>query len=444
MNKTIRLLTFLGAFAVAPILAGQAQAAETVRFLHNETAPSSIEFFKKAIAKFEKANPDIKISMETINSDSRLKKIMAAVNTSTMPEIIKLNPEERFELSATGYIVPLDDLIEQIGTADFVENSLAKLNGHYFDIPYTLGNYGTLWYRKDLLDKAGVQPPKNWDQLRDVAAKLTKNGIFGFAYPAGNNRQTASFLGQMMWSAGGTFFDKDLNVTFDSPATVKTLELLRDLAKSSPSGIATYSTGDMANAFSTELVAMELYAARIMQVLIDLKPAVVANVGAEANVVGPSGTMVRYVGPNSFAVGSPKFGAKNTAAAKKFLRFLFEKQQVVDFSLTAFPHFVPPLISAKKEVLELGAAKVGGRIEIGEAAFDTTNGLDLETEPGAKIVDGKLVRSGVLNPYIGAIVSRGVTAVVIQKVIIDGISPAEAAKWGAEEMNRVIADIKSQ
>lgn len=434
----------LGAAGFGLLIALSPARAADVRFLHNETAPASLEFFKKAIADFEKQNPDIKIKMETINSDNRLKKIMASVNTSTMPEIIKLNPEERFEMSAKGYIVPLDDLVDQIGAGDFVENSLAKLNGHYFDIPYTLGNYGTLWYRADLLDKAGLKVPNNWDELRAAAAKLTKDGIYGFAYPAGNNRQTASFLGQMIWSAGGTFFDKDLNVAFDNPGTVKSLEVLRDLAKSSPPGIATYSTGEMSNAFSTERVAMEVYAARIIQVLIDLKPEVVAKVGAQPNLVGPTGTIVKYIGPNSFAIGSPKFGAQNTAGAKKFLRYLFEKQQVVDFSLTAFPHFVPPLKSAMQPVLEAGAKKVGGRMEIGQAAFDTTNGLDLETEAGAKVIDGKLVRSGVLNPYIGAIVARGVPAVVIQKVIIDGAEPAAAAKWGAEEMKRVLADIKSQ
>ena len=211
-----------------------------------------------------------------------------------------------------------------------------------------------------------------------AAAKLTTGGKFGFAYPAGNNRQTASYLGQLIWSAGGTFFDKDLNVSFDNPGTVKALQLLRDLAKSSPPGIGTYSTGEMSNAFSTEQVAMEQYAARVIQVMIDLKPDLVQKIGAVARVVGPTGMAVKYVGTNSFAISSPDFGAAHTEAAKKFLRFLFQRQQMVDLSLTAFPHFVPPLLSVRQEVLEKGAAKVGGRMEIGQAAFDTANGLDLE------------------------------------------------------------------
>ncbi len=319
--------------------------------------------------------------METINSDNRLKKIMASINTKTMPEIIKLNPEERFELSNKGYIIPLDDLIEFHRAQRFRSRQprQAGTGGHNYDIPYTLGNYGTLWYRTDLLDQAGVKPPRTWDEMSAAAAKLTTGGKFGFAYPAGNNRQTASYLGQLIWSAGGTFFDKDLNVSFDNPGTVKALQLLRDLAKSSPPGIGTYSTGEMSNAFSTEQVAMEQYAARVIQVMIDLKPDLVQKIGAVARVVGPTGMAVKYVGTNSFAISSPDFGAAHTEAAKKFLRFLFQRQQMVDLSLTAFPHFVPPLL--QRAAGSAGKGRRQGRRpdgdRTGSPSMDTANGLDL-------------------------------------------------------------------
>lgn len=31
---------------------------------------------------------------------------------------------------------------------------------------------GGIWYRKDVLAKAGLEEPKNWQQLLDVAQKL--------------------------------------------------------------------------------------------------------------------------------------------------------------------------------------------------------------------------------------------------------------------------------
>ena len=209
---------------------------KTVRFLHNETDPPSIEFYNKAIKEFEAANPDIKIEMEAVSTDGRLQKVLASINTKTMPEIFKLLPEERFEFARKGYLVPLDDVIAEIGSQDYVEGSLVPVEGKTYDIPYTLGNYGVLWQRDDLLKAKGLETPKTWDELKTAAKTLTEDGNFGFIFPAGKNRMTSIYLSAMIWNAGGTYFDKDLNVTFDNPGTVKALTFLKEMAAYSPSG----------------------------------------------------------------------------------------------------------------------------------------------------------------------------------------------------------------
>src|SRR5687768_13012434 len=97
---------------------------QVVRFLHNETDPPSIEFYNNAIKEFEAANPDIKIEMEAVSTDGRLQKVLASINTKTMPEIFKILPEERFEFARKGYLVPLTDVIDEIGRDDYVPGSL--------------------------------------------------------------------------------------------------------------------------------------------------------------------------------------------------------------------------------------------------------------------------------------------------------------------------------
>ena len=75
--------------------------------------------------------------------------------------------------------------------------SLPDLNwGDFLDGPYLYSTFdGQRWavhatqstpvfvYRKDLLEEIGMEAPPlwNWDQYRDAAAKLTKNGVFGAA-----------------------------------------------------------------------------------------------------------------------------------------------------------------------------------------------------------------------------------------------------------------------
>src|ERR1700754_336987 len=121
---------------VVALLMSSAAWAETkvVRFLHNETDPPSIEFYNKAIKEFEAQNPDIKIEMEAVSTDGRLQKVLASINTKTMPEIFKILPEERFEFARKGYLVPLDDIVNEIGNDDYVPGSLVPVEGKIYDI----------------------------------------------------------------------------------------------------------------------------------------------------------------------------------------------------------------------------------------------------------------------------------------------------------------------
>jgi hypothetical protein len=77
-------------------------------------------------------------------------------------------------------------------------------------------------------------------------------------------------------------------------------------------------------------------------------------------------------------------------------------------------------------------------------AFDVSNGLDFSTEAGAKIENGKLVLSGVENPYIGSIIARHIPAQAVQRVIFEGEDPAAAAKWGQAEIVRMVGELKGK
>ena len=430
---------------LAALLISSAGWAErkVVRFLHNETDPPSIAFFNKAIKDFEAQNPDIKIEMEAVSTDGRLQKVLASVRTKTMPEIFKILPEERFEFARKGYLVPLNDVVDKIGRDEYVPGSLVPVEGNIYDLPYTLGNYGVLWTRDDLLKAKNITTPKSWDELKAAAEKLTSDGNFGFMFPAGKNRMTGIFLSQMIWSAGGTYFDKDLNVTFDNPGTVKALTFLKDMAKFSPKGIGSYSYGDMINVYMTGKIGLDEYAPRLIATAALNTPELFKNTSAAATPIGPSGVGVKFVNSNSFALSSEAVGAKNIDAARKFLEYIVSGDRLKDFSLTVHPHLIPPLKNVQEEVIKAGAAaSMGGREDISRMSFDTSNSLDFESEAGAQIKDGKVIRSGVTNPYIGSIVARDIPAQVVQRVVLQGEDPAEAAKWGQTRMEAIVNDLK--
>lgn len=426
------------------ILTGSPIAAQqkVVRFLHNETDPPSIEFFNAAIAEFEAQNPDIDVQMEAISTDGRLQKIMASIGTRTMPEVFKLLPEERFEFARKGFILPVDDLIDKIGRDRYVPGALIQVEGKTYDIPYTLGNFSVYFMRQDLFDQNGLKPATDWTTLKANAEALTRDGNFGFIFPAGKNRMTSIFLAHMMWAAGGTFFDKDLNVTFDNPGTVAALTYLRDMAKFSPDGISSYSYGDMINVFLTGRVGQDIYAPRLAANAAANTPDLFANTAAAPPPAGPSGVAVKFVNANGFSLASPQVGSKNVEEARRFLEFIVTGDRAVRFSLTAFPHLIPPLSDVQQAVIDAGASRINGRSEIAALAFDTSNSLDFDSEAGATFADGKVTRSGVINPYIGAIIARHIPAEVVQRVVLQGEDPAAAAAWGQARMEDVVRDLR--
>lgn len=438
MKTTVIFKVVAGAIVMFMGTGVIAQQNKIVRFLNNETDPPSVNFYKKAIAEFEEKNPNVTIEMELISTDGRLQKIMASLSSRTMPDVFKLLSEERFQFARSGYITPLDDIANEIGIDDFVEGSIVKVDGEIYDLPYTLGNFSVLWYRNDILDANNISAPKTWDEMLTTAKKITKVDTFGFVYPAGKNRMNSIFLSTMMWSAGGTYFDKDLNVTFNNPGTIAALRYLKEMAAYSPRGIASYSYGEMVNTYLTGKIGLDIYAPRLIANLVTNTPALLPKTSAAPMPAGPSGIGVKFLSTNSYAVASTSVGGKNPEQAKKFLKFILSAERMRNFSLTAFPHLIPPLKSIQKEVINAGLAQLGGRKELAMIPFDTSNSLDFENEAGATFVNGEVKKSGVINPYIGSIVARGIPAEVVQRVVINNEEPEKAAAWGAARMNALV------
>ena len=66
----------------------------------------------------------------------------------------------------------------------------AMYKGRLYAVPYST-NAGLLYYRKDLLDAAGLKPPKTWAELREQAQRLSREHGLG-GTPASSCRTRGS------------------------------------------------------------------------------------------------------------------------------------------------------------------------------------------------------------------------------------------------------------
>lgn len=133
------------------------------------------------IPKFEKENPDIKVTPSSITAsegDYFSKVALSMQSESTAPDIVA---EDSFMLNSdanAGYLTPLDEYVAKWDEwSNYTENlkagSIAQ-DGKLYAIPGTSDSRG-IWYNKNVFKKAGLPEdwqPKTWADIVAAAQKV--------------------------------------------------------------------------------------------------------------------------------------------------------------------------------------------------------------------------------------------------------------------------------
>jgi trehalose/maltose transport system substrate-binding protein len=132
------------------------------------------------------------------------------------------------------------------------------VQGKLIGLPYH-PNSSVLYYRTDLLRKYGYSlPPKNWDELETMAARIQKGerdsgkkDFWGFVWP-GTVRESLSHIA-LEWQVtegGGHVIEADRTITVNNPNTVRAWERgAHWLGWITTPGVISYTEWDASNTF---------------------------------------------------------------------------------------------------------------------------------------------------------------------------------------------------
>lgn len=135
---------------------------------------------------------------------------------------------------------------------DIGKNPYGK--GDVYALPFA-GNVQLLFYNKKVLEDAGLTVPDNWDDVLKIAKAVNgKDGKVGFVIRGQQGNPIVSDYLPVLWAFGGDVFDKDWNLTIDSPEAKKALKLYMDLLANG----ANYEKNDIVAAVSDGKAAMSL------------------------------------------------------------------------------------------------------------------------------------------------------------------------------------------
>ena len=124
------------------------------------------------------------------------------------------------EFAEKGFILDLTDKIDAADKADFAGSALDTVSwsGKVYALPIIVHNCA-MYYRSDLLGGSGYAlAPATWDEYRDCAKQLTKDGIYGTLIAGKQDIEATTRLQSFIQQAGGDILDANNKPTFDSDA----------------------------------------------------------------------------------------------------------------------------------------------------------------------------------------------------------------------------------
>ena len=425
---------------------------KSVPFLSNETDPNSIALFQKIFAEFAKVNPDISIDLVLGTHGDIGQRVVAARAVGAELGVIQVRPFEMQDFIQAGYLLPLDDIVKEIGVDKFKPGTIIRgADGKVYALAYAGGTHGTLWVRNDQLKEVGLKAPTTYDELMAAAKAMTRdtNGdgkvdIYGMGLPAGPDQATSTRLWPFIYQNCGDYFDKEGNLVFDKPQVLEAIKRYIALLQYSPPGITSWSWFDGLDAYTAGKIAMHPYGGRLGVNVERAAPKIREN---SSVIYFPTGEKVKAgrTGYDYWAVFS---GVRYPDEAKKFLTFFFTGDRLARIALTVPGHLIPPTEDLAKTILASDNPYVVKYKSDVQTLFDVASiGADPQVNMGA--VDTKTCKfEPTMNymPWASGIFSRQppLDAEMIQRIYVNKESPESAWKWAYTEMKKISDDWKAK
>jgi multiple sugar transport system substrate-binding protein len=220
------VLTLVASFAVA-------QTNLTV-FIGNQLRP---DVMGQLLDEFNVLNPDIVARLEVGGATSDVQQqYLNTVLTSRSGDIdvMLIDVVRPATYAAAGWAEPLNQFFESEAAmmaylADFLPGPIEAnlIDGTLYALPaFTDSQF--LYYRADLLEQYGFEPPTTWSELMEQALAITEGegdpSLQGFNYQGAAIEGTVCTFLQALWSAGGNWVDDAGNVTLQTPEARRGLE----------------------------------------------------------------------------------------------------------------------------------------------------------------------------------------------------------------------------
>ncbi|HEY9668675.1 MAG TPA: ABC transporter substrate-binding protein [Coleofasciculaceae cyanobacterium] len=217
------------------------------------------------LEEFQQKNRDIRLNLVEGPFDTNLQEnlLTSAFLLGDSPyDVLNLDIVWVPKFAAAGWLRPLDDRVAPEQLAEMVENNIegGRYQGKLYRMP-TTSDAGVLYYRTDLLNQIGADPPETFREMIDITQKLQKPGgkdagatDWGYLWQGRQYEGVSAMFVEVLEGFGGFWVNPDtLEVGLDQPQAIEAVEFLRNTITKgiSPRGVTTYGEEETRQLFQS-------------------------------------------------------------------------------------------------------------------------------------------------------------------------------------------------
>jgi arabinogalactan oligomer / maltooligosaccharide transport system substrate-binding protein len=204
------------------------------------------------------AFPNIEVKMEQVPFDKARSKFEQAVKAGVAPDLFRADRMWLRSFAAEGLIEGFkdDEVREEYDDLLSIAREGVRFDDRVWALPQSVDCLG-LFYNKRHFQDAGVEPPRDFDEFRAAAKRLTdpRQGRYGFFMnPEG------WWFSTFLHAFGGRFFEADGTLAIRSDQTRKAMQFLIDLKETDrimpPVNVRSHSYSVMMQSFKSGQVSM--------------------------------------------------------------------------------------------------------------------------------------------------------------------------------------------
>jgi multiple sugar transport system substrate-binding protein len=181
------------------------------------TAGDLTDYLGPLLQGWNRAHPAEKVTLVELPDsadETRSQMITDLRSDNSRFDILNIDVTWTAEFAAAGWIMPLPRARFPLKTFLPPVVDTATFDGRLYAVPYVT-NAGLLYYRKDILDKEGVEPPRTWEELARQARTIAPEyGLEGYAGQFLPYEGLTANVTEAILSAGGSYLgDEGSKVT---------------------------------------------------------------------------------------------------------------------------------------------------------------------------------------------------------------------------------------